>query len=642
MLLVLCALMSAADAKPFLITPDRTEDVDITQHVGIYYDYTKALDLEQVRLIKNNNFLALDGIVSDGFRDAHIWVRFYLDMATAKHTTWYLYDKWFSSDYVTFYHIDNNGAINEQQNGILTNSQPAYDSRKITFKIDNNDGNASGEYYLKMNIKVPVLYGFGIATEKEYSENIAEENLILGAYFGGMIIIIFHALVMSRVSSLFLYFSAFSASIAYWNFVLNGFRKQYLGSAVTLNDIFALEIENPATAINYAAVAIIITFTLFARKLFVNEKIHHGYRKFIDLTFYIGLFVCVLLFFVRQEAAILLGYAYHTLAVAQFCFLSLWVVLFKDRSMKNILITVPFLVMFLGLILSNLSSLGYLQSGFIACYGVQLTSIFYLAVFSVILSNRSMEVQRIADRETSKSKGHKIKQAAINRIVERFTGDLQPKIEQISELCDPTVKSSEYSQTVNLKNIDSIAKNVSRAFHRLSELVRVEFDESENQNDAIEIRQVMQNIHGQYIELAYSSNINFTYQLSDDVPKVVYGDGERLQKVIECICENALLHSGTDRAFIKSTMESKQGNELALCFEVIDFGNVDIDRNILDAMRDISEGNMKAVHRLPSEYIGMRIIAEVVNHLNGRIVFEYRDPGLTVTVKLMFGVEKSE
>lgn len=632
-LLFVCSI---ANAGNYTIQPGEQTHVDITQDVGIYYDYSHKMRLDAVRTIPDDKFFTLNGGVSDGFRDATIWIKFRLDMTNAEKTVWYLYEKWYTNEYMTLYQVNQQGeVVSSQENGVYSKTEVPFDARKISFIIDNTANQASADYYLKVRVYVPTLYGFGLATTKSYGESIANENLMFGAYFGAMVFVIFYALIMGPYLSTFYYFAAFVTSLTLWNFVANGFTRQFFGPVLTSNDILGTNFDQPSAAINMAGILVILTFIPFARKVLEHKNETEWFRKFANCSFVLAVIICTVSVFVKEELPIVIAFFYHTFIVACFAGYSLLNCFVLNKSLVTFWVTLAFIAISLSIILNNLSLLSYIQSGLISRHGLQMASGITFLWFAYVLSKRVEETQILTFKEKRKNIEYQTKQAAINRVIERIRTDLSPTLDKVSEICQSHGSGAIQSDG---KTVSELVQGIKLSINKVADLVAIEMEEGHEVKDAFSIEKIIADVHAEYVAFAYRSNINFAYKHNSTLTKNVIGEREKVFKLLGLLTDNALRHSGSCSVQLTSEVSSRTDSSIIAQFSVIDRGVKYIPPNIAIVMAALSHGNYSALHDLPEECFGLRLASEIVNNLGGAIRFENKRPGLTVTVSIMFDI----
>ena len=117
----------------------------------------------------------------------------------------------------------------------------------------------------------------------------------------------------------------------------------------------------------------------------------------------------------------------------------------------------------------------------------------------------------------------------------------------------------------------------------------------------------------------YKKPIEFSYTISEGVPKTLHGDKARLKQVLNNLISNAIKY--TDKGFVKLSVTCEENNErsVLLCFEVEDSGQGIKAEELSKLFQEYSRVNTDANRALEGTGLGLKITKHIVEMMGGTI-----------------------
>ncbi len=225
------------------------------------------------------------GDINQGISKQAYWLRTRLVNDRANVTPWVLVHKTSYLDHIEIYRRD--AGVTEYQRIHLSDRVP-FQGRPIEYRTlafsGETPANSYTELYLKVYYDKPdsVSLQFTLYLPAEFTRTVQQENLLFGAYYGALAVMLFLALIIGallRRPSVFAYAALLLATGWKWT-LLNGFGFQYLWP----NSVYA---HNEGFHIAF------LLFALCAcqfSKSFLNTRVHFPFgHRLLQLVQFVGL-----------------------------------------------------------------------------------------------------------------------------------------------------------------------------------------------------------------------------------------------------------------------------------------------------------------------------------------------------------------
>ena len=182
-------------------------------------------------------------------------------------------------------------------------------------------------------------------------------------------------------------------------------------------------------------------------------------------------------------------------------------------------------------------------------------------------------------------------------------------------------------ETDDLETIKKCNKYIDYNFKELKSIVNNILDVSKMDTHNIKMIDSTYNVHNVFTELfskyenIVSSNVDYRYNISKNIPDTLYGDPVKIKQVVTTILENSVKH--TKSGFIDANVDSiSKNNVCRLIISIEDSGcgmNIDKVNELLTVSENLSEED---INKLDSINLDINIISKIVRLLGGQIIIK--------------------
>lgn len=132
-----------------------------------------------------------------------------------------------------------------------------------------------------------------------------------------------------------------------------------------------------------------------------------------------------------------------------------------------------------------------------------------------------------------------------------------------------------------------------------------------------DLDELLSNLRAMFSFAARAKNVDFLFEIANDLPRCLFGDGIRLRQILVNLIGNAVKF--TDRGYVQ--LEAKRSGEM-LCFDVSDSGigiREELLSRIFDSFGQFDENRQR---KISGTGLGLPITKSLVELMNGRIEVE--------------------
>jgi len=254
----------AANTTNIILVDKSTTKINLFKYMEILEDKSSKLTIDDVTQQKYNDSFKSTSIVGNsfGYTESSFWIRFSINSDVKLDSSLYLELEYPLIDYATLYIPNNNKEFTKRENGeLIPASKREVNHRHHLFLIP-KDSSQENTYYLRVESESSIQVPLNLLTSNAIIEDIDKSNLLLGLYYGNMIILMIVALIsfLKIGDRVFLAYSFYLFSYLFFQLSLNGFFSQYISP-------LPLEYYNETTAISLGLV-------VFAGGLFSGTYLH--------------------------------------------------------------------------------------------------------------------------------------------------------------------------------------------------------------------------------------------------------------------------------------------------------------------------------------------------------------------------------
>jgi len=361
----------------------KMEGIDLIPFSDVYIDESSSLDFEKVSSPEfQKNFKPISGN-SFGFTLSTYWLRLKVRNISGKIKSWYLEHDYPLFDLVEVYRAGKSSDPFFRGGDIFP-----YDKRPIDYKdlvipitVESSEDTL---YYIKFKSKSAMTIPVYAYTPKEFYSRILNEQMILGIYYGFMLVLFLYNLFLylSTKNVSYLYYILYIASYSLFQASLNGFTFQYLWP----NSIWWENVSMP----------FFIYFAYFWGLMFCRSFL--GFQKSWRLLNYALYFLLAWSVIGSLFVFIINNNKLNTQSAVTFSFLAMLFLLVSGiyslvkgfRSARYFLFA--WTMFLIGIFLYNSTALGFLPKNFVTNWAIQIGSSLEVVLLSLALADKINEL----------------------------------------------------------------------------------------------------------------------------------------------------------------------------------------------------------------------------------------------------------
>jgi serine phosphatase RsbU (regulator of sigma subunit)/anti-sigma regulatory factor (Ser/Thr protein kinase) len=436
----------------FTILPS-VHEAPLGKHIEIYEDRTGDMDIKDILspAISEKFIRSEQEEPGYGFTSSVYWVRLTVENSHSEDAEWLLEIAYPPLDYVSLYIPDGSGSFIVKNTG----DRLPFESREIKHRNFlfpmSEDANSATTYYLRIQSNSSMNFPLNFWRKEALIAKIDLEQLLLGIYFGSVIIMIFYNifLYLGFREKSFIYLILFITSWGFAQLAINGLAFQYFWS-----DWIWWANKN----LPFFIFATLAASTQFCRSLLYTKTDLPFWDKI--LRFGILLFIAGMIISLIVDYAISIRIA---AALAMVDITALMIVGFASIKYRRsaVLFLSAWGLFFFGAILFALKSFGVLPGNILTNWGVQIGSFALLILFSIAIQDRI---------ETEKKEKLKAQQDAVEtqkKMVESLRESerlLEKRVEERTEEINK-INILLIDRATELSNINQIAEKASSTLH---------------------------------------------------------------------------------------------------------------------------------------------------------------------------------
>jgi len=315
-----------------------------------------------------------------GFLSSRVWIHLKLTNDTNKSQSNIIEFPYPLLDYIQVLEYQDSIEIQSYMTGDLTK----FDTRKEesnTFVIPYNlDAHSSKEFIIGISSKGPLNLKMNFMPKREYIQNSKEHSMILGIYYGAILIMLIYNLILFFIikERVYLYYVVFHFFYLFVQLALNGLGFEYLWpNNPEINSYFFLSMM---IITNYYAIVFSVLFLDI-------KKYHPKFFKYFKLFIFIFIALFGLNFILPYEIM-----AKVVTLISAISLISLFIsgvyTLIKNNTASSKFFVTAWSFFLLGVLITEVSFLGFLPVSFLTLYANQIGAFIELALLSIALAYR--------------------------------------------------------------------------------------------------------------------------------------------------------------------------------------------------------------------------------------------------------------
>ena len=195
-----------------------------------------------------------------------------------------------------------------------------------------------------------------------------------------------------------------------------------------------------------------------------------------------------------------------------------------------------------------------------------------------------------------------------------------------------------------LNQIEATSNQLMKLLQNVLEISRIEAGGIPIENAEINLLDILHGIENRAILLANAKNIHVLFSYSHIQHGNIFGDGQKLTQIIECIVGNAIKYTGNSGNVSLMVTETASTNDYVNFRFVIEDNGIGISEKFIEKIFDPFEREMNTtLSGVQGTGLGLTITKSFVEMLGGNIQVESRlGMGSRFIVTLSFPIQKKE
>jgi PAS domain S-box-containing protein len=356
--------------------------LDLQPYIQILSDPDQGLSINDiVKGEAKNNFKPISAVGNSfGFSKAAYWIRFTTHFDEMLNDTVLLQLEYPQIDNVRLYIPDGLGGFSERVTGDrLPFSSREVNHRTLLFQLPEHRGE-SRTYYMRLYTEGSMQISLSLWAARTFIEHVDSTNLVLGGYFGVMLLLSLVALIayFKVGDRLFLYYAVYVSSFLLFLLSLYGFSYQYLWPEFPL---FGSRVSSVLMGLS-------IIFGLFFCGSFFQiwQGKHPRIRLLFNVLIICGFIGSVMSLFGHYATAVQFS-TFIGLVTPPVVLIAAVSSLAKGYKPARYFL-VAFSIFLLGVFIATLLEFGFVPRTFITVYAMQIGSLFNIILLAYALMDR--------------------------------------------------------------------------------------------------------------------------------------------------------------------------------------------------------------------------------------------------------------
>lgn len=660
LLISIYPFMANANSQIITIDPNKNH-YNLGTSLDILEDKSGTIKLDN--LLKNEfsgQFIRSEAEVPKyGYTTSAYWAKFQIQNPGDNLKEMYLEIAYPHLDYIELYLPGLNNNYEKRIAGYKYKFENRYlFYRNFVFKININPG--SSIYYIRIKSSSSVKFPVILQTPEYFSETTNTEYLVLGLYYGILLVMILYNLfVFLTVRDIsYLYYIIYIIAFMLFTLSLNGLAFQYIWP----NSLWWAKVSTP-----FFIFLGIFTIGQFIRTFLDLKKLAPRSDKMVLVMMMICLTGMILSVAADYSMATRLAAVSTITAVFNYFIVGIFSALRGNRSARYFLLA--WTLFLVGCTMLGLQYTGYLPSNFITQYSVQFGSAAEVILLSFALGDkinilkeeneaaqlRTIEIQKNATENLERKVEERTRELnkanddlkELDKLKSNFFANISHEIRTPLTLILSPVESvlqGDYDGKIDNKFFENLQRNAVRLLKLINNLLDFSKIEAGRMNmniQRIEIVAFIRNYISSVHSAAESKGITMNFvSMSSAVPLLI--DIEKLDKIIMNLFSNSLKFTD-EGGFITVSVRDDDEN----CYIDFEDSGIGIPSDKLESVFDrFSQVDAGSTRKYEGTGIGLALVKEFVELHGGRITvrssFINESPekhGTIFTVKIPKGEE---
>ena len=565
-----------------------------------------------------------------GYSHSAFWVKVdlqYQPRDPQVHRTWLLELAYPPLDSIELYLADADGNYRLAER---TGDALPFDSRQIKennylFELNFSPGQ-SQTVYLRLASQGSVQAPLTLWSAQSYLEEQPVRIYILGLIYGvllGMLVYNLFIYLSVRDTS-YLYYIFYIASFGLYQLSVNGAAVQYFWP------------NNPWWA-NASTPFLIGASALFGCQ-FARSFLHTAsHSRWLDraLIFLMAVGVLVMVLALTTSYAVSLRLATGLALAFIVTIFTAGVVAWVRGLRVARYFVIAWSAFLLGGLVNTLMVLGYLPNVFLTMYASQIGSAIEVGLLSLALADR-INAMRDLQARTLQESGQKLaamnqQLARTNQLKDEFLATVTHELRtpmngvigslELIKTLDMGPELEQYTQTA-----EGSAREMMHMVNGILALTELQAGRLTARPRPFSLNELLQGLDDQFGPAARGKGLEFSYEITRNLPDQLVGDAEKIRQCLECLLDNAVKFTCEGGVILRVTGKLAESGRWALAFNVIDSGIGFVHQEEAELYQHFFQVDGSMTREYGGLGIGLAICRRLVELLGGRLT-HHSQPG---------------
>ena len=301
----------------------------------------------------------------------------------------------------------------------------------------------------------------------------------------------------------------------------------------------------------------------------------------------------------------------------------------------------------LGGLVNTLMVLGYLPNVFLTMYASQIGSAIEVGLLSLALADR-INAMRDLQARTLQESGQKLaamnqQLARTNQLKDEFLATVTHELRtpmngvigslELIKTLDMGPELEQYTQTA-----EGSAREMMHMVNGILALTELQAGRLKARPRPFGLNELLQGLSDQFGPAARSKGLEFSYEVTRNLPDHWVGDAEKIRQCLECLLDNAIKFTCEGGVIVRVTGKVAESGRWALAFNVIDSGIGFVHQEEAELYQHFFQVDGSMTRGYGGLGIGLAICRRLVELLGGRLT-HHSQPGQGSQFQLLLELE---